>query len=434
MAETGARPAGDAYPPPWRAWGVVLILTATAILSYTDRQVLSLLVDPLRADLHISDTQVSLLLGTAFALVYGVAGVPLGWLADRVSRRGLIAAGVLVWSLGTVCCGLSHGFGQIMGSRVLVGLGEAALSPAAIALISDYFPPQRRGAAVGLYLSGIAVGVGVSILIGGAVLKVVDLGLLAATPLHVLSTWRLVLLLTGAPGLIWVFVILLIQEPRRRADAAAPGLSPDVAVPHGVNLWRRAGPVFAVLALASLVDNAVGAWAPSLLIRAFAMNPVRVGLELGLFLAIGYGGGVLAGGILADWVGPRGGWRAKLGLCLAASLAILPLSLLISASSAASVLLGVPVYFALSGVVTAAGFAALLDITPARSRALAMSVSFFLNVAIGAGAGPTLVALAASHIFPAQGLGPAITFTVAAGYALTALAALWRLRGRGGSV
>jgi MFS family permease len=164
------------------------------------------------------------------------------------------------------------------------------------------------------------------------------------------------------------------------------------------------------------------------------MNPARVGLELGLFLAIGYGGGVLAGGVLSDWVGPRGGWRAKLGLCLAASLAILPLSLLISASSAAWVLLGVPVYFALSGVVTAAGFAALLDITPARSRALAMSVSFFLNVAIGAGAGPTLVALAAAHLFPAQGLGPAITFTVAAGYVLTALAALWRLRGRGGSV
>jgi len=426
-----AVPPSDAYPRPWRAWGAVLILTATAILSYTDRQVLSLLVDPLRADLHISDTQVSLLLGTAFALVYGVAGVPLGWLADRVSRRGLIAAGVLVWSLGTVSSGLSHGFGQIMGSRVLVGLGEAALSPAAIALISDCFPPQKRGAAVGLFLSGIAVGVGVSILIGGAVLRVVELGLLSATPLHVLAPWRLVLLLTGAPGLIWVFVILMIREPRRRAAHADAEAVPGRGA---LSDWRRAAPVYVVLALASLVDNAVGAWAPSLLIRSFAMNAARVGLELGLFLAIGYGGGVLAGGILADKVGLRGGWPAKLGVCLAASLAILPLSLLISAASAAWVLMCVPVYFALSGIVTAAGFSALLDITPPQNRALAMSVSFFLNVAIGAGAGPTLVALAAAHVFPSQGLGSAITLTVATGYALTALAAFWRLRGGSGSL
>jgi MFS family permease len=426
-------PEADAYPRPWRAWGAVLILTATAILSYTDRQVLSLLVDPLRADLHISDTEVSLLLGTAFALVYGVAGVPLGWLADRVSRRGLIAGGVLVWSLGTVLCGLSQGFGQIMASRVLVGLGEAALSPAAIALISDCFPPQRRGAAVGLFLSGIAVGVGVSILIGGAVLRVVELGLLGATPLHVLATWRLVMLLTGAPGLVWVLAILLIREPRRRANLAETGLSPAKTGPFGLAHWRRAAPVYVVLALASLVDNAVGSWAPSLLIRSFTMNAARVGLELGLFLAIGYGGGVLAGGILADRVGLRGGWHAKLWICLAASLAILPLSLLISASGVGWVLVGVPVYFALSGVVTSAGFSALLDITPPHAQALAMSVSFFLNVAIGAGAGPTLVALAAAHLFQAQGLGPAITLNVAAGYGLTALAALWRLRGRKGS-
>jgi MFS family permease len=413
----------DGYPRPWRAWTVVLILTATAILSYTDRQVLSLLVDPLRGDLHISDTQVSLLLGTAFALVYGVAGVPLGWLADRISRRNLIAGGVLVWSLGTVSSGLSHGFGQIAVSRVLVGLGEAALSPAAIALISDCFPPQRRGAAVGLFLSGIAVGVGVSILIGGAVMRAVEWGLLAATPLHVLATWRLVLLLTGAPGLIWVFVILMIREPRRRTNFVEGGQTPEILAPSGLPQWRRAAPVYVVLALASLVDNAVGAWAPSLLIRSFAMNAARVGLELGLFLAIGYGGGVLAGGILADRVGLRGGWPAKLGVCLAASLAILPLSLFINASSAAWVFVGVPVYFTLSGVVTSAGFSALLDVTPPQSRALAMSVSFFLNVAIGAGAGPTLVALAADHIFPAKGLGPAITLTVAAGYCLTALAA-----------
>jgi MFS family permease len=131
------------YPRRSYAWTVVAILIATAVLSYTDRQVLSLLVDPIRGELGISDTQISLLLGTAFAVVYGIAGIPLGYLADRTSRRNLIVAGVSVWSLGTMACGFSHNFTELFASRIVVGLGEAALSPAAISLISDYFPPSR---------------------------------------------------------------------------------------------------------------------------------------------------------------------------------------------------------------------------------------------------------------------------------------------------
>ncbi len=429
----GAALSSDApYPSPWRAWSVVLILMATAILSYTDRQVLSLLVDPLKADLGISDVQVSLLLGTAFALVYGVAGIPLGWLADRVSRRNLIAAGLGVWSLGTLACGLSQSFAEIFLGRLFVGLGEAALAPAAMALISDYFPPHRRGAAVGLFLSGIAVGVGVSIFIGGAVLNLVQSGLLSGGVFGRLAAWRLVLLWVGAPGLVWILAILAIREPARRAvDPIPPAAVLAPPVPR-LNPWILAAPVFAVVALASLVDNAVGAWAPSLLIRTFGMAPGRVGLELGLVLAIGYGGGVFVGGLLADRAGARGGWRLKLGVCLAAGLAILPASMLFSAGSAGAVLVGAPLYFALSGMVTAAGFSALLDRVPATARGLAMAVSFFLNVAVGAGLGPTLVILAADHLFPGTGLGPALALTIAAGYGLTIIAALTVLLPRQG--
>ncbi len=176
------------------------ILVATAVLSYTDRQVLSLLVDPIRADLGISDTQISLLLGTAFAVVYGVAGIPLGWLADRTSRRNLIFCGVIVWTIGTLACGLSQSFGQLFAGRLVVGLGEAVLSPAAISLISDYFPPNRRGTAVACFLSGIAMGIGAAILIGGGVLHFVQVGALAGTPFANQAPWRMVLLLIGAPG------------------------------------------------------------------------------------------------------------------------------------------------------------------------------------------------------------------------------------------
>jgi MFS family permease len=396
------------YPSRPYAWAVVAILIATAVLSYTDRQVLSLLVDPIRGELKISDAQVSLLLGTAFAVVYGIAGIPLGFLADRTSRRNLIFSGVLVWSAGTLGCGLAHTFGQLFSARIVVGLGEAVLSPAAISLISDYFPPARRGTAVGFFLSGIAMGIGAAILIGGGVLHAVELGVLAGTPLATQPAWRLVLLLIGAPGVAWSLVILMIREPARRMNENVIE-APDR---ESQSTWARVIPIYMVVATASLVDNAVGAWAPSLLIRHFAKDPAQVGIQLGFLLTAGFGGGVLVGGWLAD----RGAWRYKLGVCLAAGLLILPLSLGLNSDEFNLALGSVPAYFALSGMVTACGFSAILDVVPNRSRGLAMAISFFLNVAIGASAGPSAVTAASAHV----GLGPALTLTVASGYGLVA--------------
>jgi MFS family permease len=296
-----------------------------------------------------------------------------------------------------------------------VGLGEAVLSPAAISLISDYFPPSRRGTAVGCFLSGIAMGIGASILIGGGVLRFVETGALAATPLASQAPWRLVLLVIGTPGLLWALAILVIREPARRAAESLTSSDPVNAN------WGLVVPIYLVVALASLVDNAVGAWAPTLLIRDFARNAAEVGLVLGLLLTAGFGGGVLLGGWLADRAGTRGGWSRKLAVCLVFSSLILPVSLLINAGQFYVVLISVPLYFALSGSVTALGFSAILDAVPNRSRGLAMAISFFLNVALGAGVGPTAVALASDHLFGANaGLGPAITLTVAVSYGIAA--------------
>jgi MFS family permease len=410
------------YPRQGYAWTVVAILIATAVLSYTDRQVLSLLVDPIRADLGISDTQISLLLGTAFAVVYGIAGLPLGYLADRTSRRNLIFGGVLVWSIGTLACGLSQTFGQLFAGRLVVGLGEAVLSPAAISLISDYFPPARRGMAVGCFLSGIAMGIGASILIGGGVLHLVQLGALANTPLATQAPWRLVLLVIGAPGLLWALAILAIREPVRRATEVPPAAAGAHAGGWRAAGWARVIPIYIVVAIASLVDNAVGAWAPTLLTREFHMDRAQVGVELGILLTAAFGGGVLAGGWLADRAGLRGGWSRKLRVCLLAGALILPVAAAVNAPYVNVVLFSIPAYFALSGIVTACGFSAILDVVPNRSRGLAMSISFFLNVAVGGAVGPTAVALASDYIFGADaGLGPALAVTVAVAYGLAAV-------------
>ncbi len=418
MAGADAEP----YPRPVRAWAVVGVLFCTAVLSYTDRQVLSLLIDPIRSELKLGDGQMALLLGTAFAVIYGIAGMPAGWLADRVSRRNLIATGVLVWSLGTLLCGFAHSFAGLFAARIVVGLGEAVLSPAAVSLISDLFPERRRGAAVGLYFTGIAIGVGGSIFIGGALLGGVQRGLLAWSPIAAWPLWRQVLVAMAAPSFLWVLVILLIGEPPRRAsavettDALLGRMTPAIA------------PVYLMVAIASLVDNAVGAWAPSLLIRRFSADPAGIGVQLGLGLMLGYGGGMLAGGVLADRARSLRGPRGKVELCLLAALLVLPSALLLNSPAQAGVLAGAPVYFFLSAVVTASGLSAILDATPSRTRGLAMAVSFFLNVALGAGLGPLLVTLASAHVFPKMSLGPPLAFTAIAAYAVAIAAGLAALK------
>jgi MFS family permease len=368
------------------------------------------------------------LLGTAFAVVYGVAGIPLGWLADRTSRRNLIFCGVIVWTIGTLACGFSQSFGQLFAGRLVVGLGEAVLSPAAISLISDYFPPSRRGTAVACFLSGIAMGIGAAILIGGGVLHFVQLGALAGTPLANQAPWRMVLLLIGAPGLLWALVILAIREPVRRT------VEQHLVSAGPAGSWAKVIPIYIVVAIASLVDNAVGAWAPTLLTREFHMDRAQVGMELGIMLTAAFGGGVLIGGWLADKAGVSGGWSRKLLVCLVAGALILPVAASLNAGNVTLVMLSVPAYFALSGIVTACGFSAILDVVPNRSRGLAMSISFFLNVAVGGAVGPTAVAMFSEHVFGGEaGLGPAIAVTVAVSYgsAIVALiAALARFRPR----
>jgi len=413
---------GAGYPNRAYAWCVVAILIGTAVLAYSDRQVLSLLVGPIRHDLGISDGQMSLLLGTAFAVTYGIAGIPLGLLADRVSRRYLLFTGVVVWSLGTVACAFAHGLVPLFVARVVVGLGEAVLSPAAISIISDYFPPSRRGTAVGCFLSGIAAGIGASILIGGGVLRAVEAGTFAATPLAAEAPWRLVLLLIGAPGFVWALVLLLIREPARRLkeshDTAAPGAGRTAA-----GTWARVAPVYLVVAAASFVDNAVGAWAPELLIRGFAKSAADVGIQLGYLETPAFGGGVLIGGWLADRFGAQGGWMRKLAVCFVAGALIFPIAFLMNARTYDVALLSIPAYFLLSGIVTACGFSAILDAVPNRSRGFAMGVSFFLNVAVGGGLGAPAVTAASAYVFgPAAGLGPAMSLTVAGGYAAGILA------------
>jgi MFS family permease len=217
-----------ASPSPAYAWFVVGVLLLAYTLSFIDRMILSLLVGPIRADLGISDTQMSLLMGFAFAIFYSLLGVPLGWLADRGNRKALIVGGVAAWSLMTAVCGLARGYGGLFLARIGVGVGEATLSPAAYSMLGDYFPRERLGRAMAVYSIGVPLGSGVALVAGAFVVRFVTEGAPVPLPLlGALEPWRLAFLIVGLPGLLVAALIALaIREPARRgpgAAAAGPG-------------------------------------------------------------------------------------------------------------------------------------------------------------------------------------------------------------------
>lgn len=214
MSESSHDPADPPYPPAPYAWYVVGVLTFVYIFSFIDRTLLNLLVAPIRRDLNINDTQMSLLMGMAFALFYTVFGIPLGRMADAKSRRGLIAVGFVVWSLFTAGCGLAKNFWQMLLMRIGVGVGEASLSPAAYSLIYDYFPPHRRATALSVYGTGIYLGGGLALLLGGVVIKLASaqdswvLPIIGET-----RPWQIIFLVAGLPGVVFSLLLFTVREP-----------------------------------------------------------------------------------------------------------------------------------------------------------------------------------------------------------------------------
>ncbi len=407
-----------------RAWTTLGLLFLTAIIAYTDRQVLSLLVGPVKVALRIDDVQVGLLIGTAFGLIYATVGLPLGWLADRVSRKRLLLTGVGIWSFGTAGCGLATDFNELFLSRMLVGIGEAALSPVAVSLIGDIFAPARRGRALGIYFAGIEAGAGASILIGAWLMQMVRGGLPGGL-LSNLAAWRGVFVLLGGAGAV-LFVILLVSlhEPARVTTTA-----PSSAMEGDAGGWIRLIPIYLAVALVSLLENAIGAWGPSVLIDDFGSDLVHVGELLGPCMIVGGCIGVLTGGMLAD----RGLWRRTAGrsrrgaagrdtgcvdgharrdkvlLLMVAGPVYVVASLTLLSTHETVALLGIAGLFTLTGFITAVGLSTILESTPNHRRGVTTSLSFFLNVLLGSGTGPVLAAVFARSLFGSErALAPAL--------------------------
>jgi MFS family permease len=391
----------NGYPTSVRAWVTVAILMVAYVLSFVDRQILNLLVEPIRRDLLISDTQMSLLMGLSFALFYTVCGIPLGRVADTRSRRGLIAVGVLFWSAATAACGMAKMYWQFLLCRIGVGVGEAALSPAAYSLIADSFPAERRATAISVYSMGVYLGSGLAFLVGGLVIQFASAqGDVVLPVLGEVRPWQLIFLILGGAGVLFTLLMLAVKEPVRRGAGAG------VAVPLSeVGRYIRANRRTVLLhnfGFAGLAFAGYGsaAWVPSFYIRTYGWDAGQVGIVYGSIVAVFGCLGIVFGGRLADWMAKRGRSDANMRVGLYSALGALPMVTLFPLMDTAfwASLLLAPTVFCLSmpfGVAPAA----IQEIMPNSMRGQASAIYLFVITLFGLGIGPTAVALVTDFVF-----------------------------------
>ncbi len=387
------------------------VFTFAGFISYMDRLILSSLIDPIKSDLALTDTELALLQGAAFAIVYIAAGLFFGRLADRRRRIPLLVAGSLVWCFGTMACGLASSFSEMFAARMIVGIGEATLAPAAVSLLAASIPPDRLATAIGAFVMGTIVGGPGAVAVSGTLHALFD----ASSPSLTFAPWRLVLLAAGSFGLILPLLFLSLREPERAHSEAGVPLSVAVA-----GFRRHLGvilPIYLGLALLSIGDFGLLTWSPSLLSRRFALEAHDIALVFGLGVTAAGVAGSLGGGLFLDWLGRREGTRGRIGaIAILAGIAAAAAAAM-AAPSALLVITGVLVWTVASAVAAIGGIAVLQQTLPAHCRGTAMSLVSFFAILIGLGLGPTLIAAATEELFAsgaAVGWSMAIVITPAA--------------------
>lgn len=396
------KPTEAPYPAPRYAWYVVAVLTLVYVFSFIDRQILSLLVRPLRRDLGISDTEVSVLMGFSFAVFYTFCGIPLGRLADTRSRRSIIAVGLIFWSAFTALCGLARNFVQMLAYRIGVGVGEAALSPSAYSVITDYFPKEKLATAISVYSMGIYIGAGLSYLLGGIVVRFASAQEAWILPLvGAVRPWQVIFLAVGLPGILVAPLLYTVREPLRRGIAkhasSVPASQSFAYILRNKRTFLCHNLGFGLL---SLTSYASGAWVPEFFRRNYHWDIPHTGIVYGTLVVIFGSLGIVGAGRIADMLRARGVLNANMRVGMWVALIGIPVSALLYLAPSAG---WATLWLAPGCIMAAAPFgvsaAAIQQMMPNPMRGQASAVYLFVINIIGLGLGPTAVAVCTQYLF-----------------------------------
>ncbi|HXZ11599.1 MAG TPA: MFS transporter [Candidatus Sulfotelmatobacter sp.] len=398
------------YPSSSWAWYTVAILLCAYIFSFIDRQILNLLVAPVRRDLHISDTEMSLLIGFSFAIFYSMLGLPFGRLADHMSRPRLILIGMFLWSLMTGGCGLVHSYWQLFLLRMGVGVGEATLSPAAYSMIADSFPPAKRSMPFSVYTMATYVGPGLAFVFGGLLLRSFGTKELLDWPLvGAVRPWQALFLILGIAGMVFVLALFTLRDPSRKGARilASQGRKAKVArVPlksvciYFLQNWTTLFSIILGMSLVAFAAYGTSAWGITFFVRNHGMTASKAGVVFGFAQIVSGALGMLAAGKIVSRLmslGRRDAYARVAALACAGWLVPGILAPLVSGTAAAVVLIYIATFFLCMPVCLIP--AAIQELVPNAMRGQAIAVYLLIVNLIGLGLGPTAIALVTDRVF-----------------------------------
>lgn len=372
---------------------VMAVLFFVNLVGYLDRQILSLLVQPIKQSLGLSDGLIGLLQGAAFVATFAVAGLYIGRLVDRNNRRNLLLICIVIWTVGAAAGGFAQHAWQLFVARMAVGAGEAALIPCAISLISDYYPANQRGKALGLFSMGIYVGAGLSLmLVGLAMPSITELSVWLAVHGLALEPWRLVLISLLVPGMLAFLALSTVTEPQRDPACAA-----NRRVSHsGLRDWAERARVYVPhhvgWGLANVCQYAVAGWFPTVLIREHAYDAKGAGLTYGIIMAVVGVGSAYLGGRIADRMASAGGPIRRLYLApICTAIGAAGFLIIAVSSNIPAILAGAAMVTLGMGVMMVVGLTSLSELTPPASRGQITSIFLVVITVIGTAGGPAAV-------------------------------------------
>ena len=408
MTASNSGPVGTISPAPMAVpgvgrmggWYTVVMAGLVGVMSQIDRGVLALFVQPMKRDFHLSDTQVSFLLGAAFTLFYVVGGPPISRLADRGVRKSVIAGCLAVWSLATGLCGFAQNFWGFFASRAVIGASEAGCGPASLSLISDSVPKEKLPRAYAIYNSGFMGGGALSLFFGGILL-----GLLAdVQPIHIaglgtIHNWQIVFMILGVPGIILSTIFFFtVKEPPRKGSTRPQGYSSREVMTF---VWSQRSfhlPLIAGVLLMGLQTYGLIAWMPAFYERTYGWGPAKVGPLLGIVTLIGGTIGLFVGARLAEILARKHD-DANLRVLFLAQFLPIPILFAVPLMPSPWLALGLGAVGGAFGTMGAAGFnSALNTAVPNEMRSQINVTYFILQNAIAGSLGPTLVALVTDFV------------------------------------
>jgi MFS family permease len=403
------------YPSRKTGYSAVVVMTLAQVFAFIDRQIPAMLVEPIKQDFSLNDSQIALLGGAAFSIFYAIMALPIGYAVDRYKRVNVLGTGIFVWSLMTTLAGLANSFGRLFGARIGVAVGEAVMAPVSVSLVSDYFPQNKQGKPMGIITAGVYIGIGATLIGGGYLIDyLTDIGGITIPGIGYFKPWQATFLVVGIPGILISIAAFMLHEPKRLGLSKTQEDDKKINIfSHLVQNKKSLFPMFGGLIFMALIFYSFTFWAPSMMVRTYGLSLTEVGFSLGVITIIASILGTITSGTVVDFLRSKGHSdapiRTGMYACIFATPAIC-LAPLVDSLMLTWLLIGLYLFFISS--FAPIGLLAVSGISSNEVKGQMAAVHAFLMMAFGLSLGPQITAFFTDFILMDESkLGMAVAMT-----------------------